>query len=394
MSNINTLSDLISPVSLEEFFATHHHKRSLHIPGSPDKAEGVFDWNAFNALLNMDVWTPNTMQLSLDRQSVPPSVFCDSMVNRNKQNILQPNREKVRALLARGASLVLNEIETLTPSVGTVVDALKQALNAKASANLYCSWQRHQAFDSHYDRHDVYAVQIYGEKIWNIYEGRADNPVEHPMFHNIPQADYDRMKGPVASRVALKPGDVLYLPRGQFHDALAESGVSVHITFSCAEPLGLDLVQDMMTRAVGDAAFRSEFPRLDQDDTDEAIAQHIATLMTRLASFYKGQDGVAIVKALIRRFAPIEPGFNLPRREAESLYRLKSGDWKVVRRGKKVILKSASEVYDLAQEEREILEWIVQRQRFKGSELTDRFSDMDTGEILARLKKDAIIVAN
>ena len=269
MSTINSLSELISPISLVNFFATHHHKRALHIPGTSDKADRVFDWDVFNALLNMDVWTPNTMQITLDKQRVPSGDFCELTNNRNKQNVFQPNREKVRALLARGASLVLNEIETLAPDVGAVVDTLKQALNAKASANLYCSWQGHQAFDSHYDRHDVYTVQIFGEKIWNIYEGRADNPIEHPMFHNIPQVDYDRMKGAVAAQVKLKPGDVLYLPRGQFHDALAESDVSVHITFSCAEPIGLDLVQDMMARAVGDSVFRSEFPRLDQDDTDE-----------------------------------------------------------------------------------------------------------------------------
>ena len=48
------------------------------------------------------------------------------------------------------------------------------------------------------------------------------------------------MKGRVAEEILMRPGDLLYLPRGQFHDALASTDASIHVTLSCAEPNGLD----------------------------------------------------------------------------------------------------------------------------------------------------------
>ena len=168
-----SFNDLISPVTVRTFFDTHHHQKWLHVPGTETKSMRVFSWDGFNEILNMDVWTPNTMQIVLDTERVPPPVFCEATVNRNKQNIMQPKPDNVIELLRQGASLVLNEIETLSPGPGAVVETLERTLNAKASANLYYSWQQRQAFDSHYDRHDVYAVQIVGEKRWQVYHGRV-----------------------------------------------------------------------------------------------------------------------------------------------------------------------------------------------------------------------------
>ena len=42
---------------------------------------------------------------------------------------------------------------------------------------MYCSFKGVQAFQTHYDLHDVFAVQAEGEKTWRIYESRADAPV-------------------------------------------------------------------------------------------------------------------------------------------------------------------------------------------------------------------------
>ena len=54
---------------------------------------------------------------------------------------------------------------------------LEREFAARASANVYCSFKGVQAFQTHYDLHDVFAVQAEGEKTWRIYESRADTPV-------------------------------------------------------------------------------------------------------------------------------------------------------------------------------------------------------------------------
>ena len=83
---------------------------------------------------------------------------------------------RVDELLARGATLVLDRVETLIPELGPIVRALSSAFGATVVCNLYCSWQAHQGFPSHYDTTDVFALHIAGVKRWRIYEGRAVNP--------------------------------------------------------------------------------------------------------------------------------------------------------------------------------------------------------------------------
>jgi hypothetical protein len=163
----------------------------------------------------------------------------------------------------RGASLVMNDVDSLTPGLAGVSEALEGAGLGKAQANVYVSFQSHKAFPAHYDTHDVWAVQVEGEKTWNIWEGRADYPLPHPIFRNLGQAHHEQAKGKLRERVVLRAGDLLYLPRGWYHDALAEEATSVHISYGVHAPLGMDLVNILLERALYDGEFRKPLPRQD-----------------------------------------------------------------------------------------------------------------------------------
>ena len=54
---------------------------------------------------------------------------------------------------------------------------LEREFAARVAANVYCSFQGVQAFQTHFDLHDVFAFQAEGEKTWRVYEARADTPV-------------------------------------------------------------------------------------------------------------------------------------------------------------------------------------------------------------------------
>ena len=72
---------------------------------------------------------------------------------------------------------VANHLHRVCPEVGAVAALLEREFAARASANVYCSFKGVQAFQTHFDLHDVFAVQAEGEKTWRIYESRADTPV-------------------------------------------------------------------------------------------------------------------------------------------------------------------------------------------------------------------------
>lgn len=306
-AKLSDFARLLAPLSEDEFLTGTYHRRPLHVPGTPDKIAATFSWGALNDLLAMDVWDPNTLQLVLDRQRVPAGNYSRTAVNRGKRQIMQPDSEKVLALLRQGASLVLNNIETLHGGVLAAAEAIAVRFGAKVSANLYCSWQAQQAFDSHYDRHDVYVLQIAGEKAWNIYEGRMDYPIEHPAFYGESQAECDRMKGRVGAKLTMRPGDLLYLPRGQFHDALASSEASLHLTFGCSEPTGLDWLTRLWERALTDPAYRADLPQGEAE-----LRAHLQDLVERFRHMALDDQSLAAAKDLRQSLALKRSTFDLP----------------------------------------------------------------------------------
>ncbi len=309
---ITSFEQLLDPVAPETFFADFHHQKPLHVSGGPDKFASVMSWDALNRMLEMDVWTPQSLKLYLDAQQVPPGGYCRRTVNRNWQQVMQPDAEMVAAMIRRGASLLLDQVETLHSGVLSVVNTLQDRLGAKCSANLYFSCNARRAFDSHCDRHDAYALQIYGSKRWCIYEGRADNPIEHELFKNVPQIEYDRMKGRVAEELEMQPGDLLYLPRGQFHDALASSEISVHVTFGCTEPIGLDWLTQLWNCAVQESVFRTELPDADADDGEEALKAHLHDLFDRLRKIAVDQRGLELARSLRKNNRIKHGGYDFP----------------------------------------------------------------------------------
>jgi len=90
--------------------------------------------------------------------------------------------------------------------------------------------QSRQALLTHYDTEHVFTIHFEGEKVWNIYEIAANNPINHPLFKYNAE---ERVKkaGRIIDQITLKPGDLLYIPRGQYHDASASKNGSIQITF-------------------------------------------------------------------------------------------------------------------------------------------------------------------
>lgn len=310
---MKSFSQLLSPISEETFYSELFGHRAVHIPGRDDKFAGVFSWEDFRRLLNMTgIWTAASLKLKLDRQDVPPPLYCQRTIDRNQATVWQPDPLRVMEFAGRGASLICNQVETLHPGILAVLRLLEAALGGRASCNIYCSWPGHQAFDSHYDKHEVFALAIAGEKTWRLYEGRVDNPIHHAMFPTETQAQLDAKKGKVVQQLTLGPGDLLYIPRGQFHDALATDTACLHLSFAVALPNGLNVLTDAWERAAQDALFRANLPLAGSRSSDAALAAHLNRLRDRFIDLISAESFVERVKALQRSYPVQRPEYRLP----------------------------------------------------------------------------------
>lgn len=362
------LGPILHPVTPEEFLARYHGKAMLHVPGTPDKFADLMSWSRLNALLDMDVWSAATLQMVLDRQSVPAEAYCARGTSRDGQPVLKPKVDRVMALVRQGASLVCNKIDTLTPELASLTRMLTETLGGRVGVNLYCSWEQHQAFNAHFDTHDVFVFHVEGEKAWNIYEGRIDNPVEHPAF-DMPLERRNELKGKIAKALVLKPGDFLYLPRGQFHEALATSPGSVHVTVAVNEPVGLDWLGGLIEMAVQDPAFRADLPRATGEAGQAALAQRRRLLAEHLALIANSPRALEVMRGM-RMAPPSRPRpYALPERNEGKFYRVQAGAAKLVRRGSEWILKGAAASVALPANTDQAVAWILERSSFSATEL-------------------------
>ena len=403
-----TLAELLAPVTPERFFAEYYDRKPLHVQGGAAKFAHVLSWRQINRLLDMThVWSGHSLQLVMDGTPVPPEQYCGRATSRDNAQVLQPEAPKVQDWVKRGASIVMNDVDSLTPGLAAVSAALERAGLGKAQANVYISWQSHKAFPAHFDTHEVWAVQVEGEKTWNLWEGRAEWPIAHPVFRSMPQAQHEQQKGRLREKVLLRPGDLLYLPRGWYHDALAEAPASVHIAYGVHAPLGMDLLNILVERALYDPEFRKPLPRQDGSAAAKfALTSRAGALGQRLAELCRDPKVMEVLERFVADYRfhrggndllaarGIAPASEAPGAETDApAFRVLSPGAKPVRRGAEWVLKTAGGVLPLAGAEVEAAGWLLARPDVAEPELRAAYPGVDAAALLARLRDAGLLVA-
>lgn len=320
---MQTFDDFLAPVTREEFRRDYLGRKPLHIPAQPDRPKAdVLPWPTFNGLLDQSsIWTPTSLKLVFNNEPIDPGNYC-SPVHIHGGLRSQPQPGKMAGLLSMGASMIAEDAQYLTAELRRAAHLLSQEFAALVAANIYCSFKGVQAFGPHYDLHDVFAVQTQGEKVWRLYANRADAPTSYPELGDERQIRgwLNQTKGALMDEVRMRPGDVLYLPRGWYHDALAVDGASLHVTFSVTPLYGRVLFRVLEEAALKDPAFRAWLPSA-QEENGAALGAVLADLGRRLADLAASpaiRDEVAMAQERLR---PRHGGFALPERRSLTLLR-------------------------------------------------------------------------
>lgn len=369
-----SIDDLLAPVTAQEFYATWQGRAPLHIPaGDDDRKRRLLDWASFNHLLGQSgIWSSQTLRLMVNRTAVPTADYCDPLPAANGRDV-RPSPQKVNVFLTQGASLVANEMQTLHPPIAQAAAGLSQALAARIGANVYCSFKDVQAFGPHYDNHDVFAVQTEGEKIWRIYETQIEMPVDLPPDTPETRRWLEQARGPLMSEIRMRPGDVLYLPRGRFHDAIAMDGASLHVTFSAGALYGRILLSLLDSAAMQFPVFRTYFPPA-AEDGGKPLAAHLKRLGTLLSDLVSSPAFLDEVAMSQQRLIPRPAQFTLPERMAETRYRITG-----------LVFPSAGTAVSLA------YDWCATRGQFSLEQLMAEFDFID--EATLRQAVDAAVAS-
>jgi lysine-specific demethylase/histidyl-hydroxylase NO66 len=122
-------------------------------------------------------------------------------------------------------------------------------------ANAYYTPRDSQGLPVHHDTHDVFVLQLAGEKHWLVYEPAWELPLKEQRYSSEMGAP-----GEPLHDVVLGPGDTLYLPRGWLHEAVTSVTDSLHLTVGVNVYTWADAVRAALTECEDEVAFRRSIP--------------------------------------------------------------------------------------------------------------------------------------
>ncbi|HEX3200248.1 MAG TPA: cupin domain-containing protein [Propionibacteriaceae bacterium] len=229
----------------------------------------------------------------------------------------QVSEDRLVRLFADGSTLVLQALHRVWPPILQFCQELAAELGHPVQANAYVTPPQNQGFSAHYDVHDVFVLQIAGEKRWRVHPPVLVSPLRDQPW-NDRKADVEkRAEEPPLIEAVLTPGDSLYLPRGYLHAATALGGVSTHLTLGIHVWTRFALAQQVIEQALrtvsDDPVIRASLPLgVDVSDPSE-MSPDFDVVTAILADAVENADLDQMSQSLLQnarlsqRAAPVGP---------------------------------------------------------------------------------------
>src|SRR5215216_4536568 len=162
----------------------------------------------------------------------------------------QVSDDRLVRLFADGSTLVLQALHRVWPPILDFCQKLAAEMGHPVQANAYVTPPQNQGFSAHYDVHDVFVLQIEGEKRWRISRPVLESPLRDQPWSDRQAQVEEAAQEPPLLEASLRPGDCLYLPRGYLHAATALGGVSTHLTLGVHVWTRYALAEQLMHQAL------------------------------------------------------------------------------------------------------------------------------------------------
>ena len=276
-------ADLVHPMSPRDFFERlHSQRRPMLFRGPPDRFSALIDWDDLNKLIRTRNLKPPQLKLSSDGQAFPVTDLFSRAYGLGSRKLYTAGERidghKLTRYLQNGATLIVDSIGTIHEPVKTLIAAIEASLGTHATANLYVSYRRQRGFSTHWDSHDVYVLQVRGSKDWRLFGETRRAPTEFDVAPNmLPPAR------PVWSGT-LNSGDLLFIPRGWWHDACVpeerDGEGSIHLTAQLQQYTGRDVLTWLATKlAARSELFRIDVPMYAGPEAAEAYREALTGLV-------------------------------------------------------------------------------------------------------------------
>jgi ribosomal protein L16 Arg81 hydroxylase len=205
------------------------------------------------------------------------------------------NVDKLLGEYQDGATILLQAIQRYWKPAHYFCRSLEKYFNFPCKANVYMTPKNSQGFETHFDTHDVFVMQISGAKHWRIYDSPVILPDETFSYN---ENDH---KPTLVQELDLVAGDLIYLPRGFVHDALTLDKESTHITLGITPITWFKVFEQLLSACRDDPRFRKhiEVGYAERRQSSDAMKAEFSEL---LDSFVTNADLQKVIETLSDQF--------------------------------------------------------------------------------------------
>ncbi|XP_018610592.2 ribosomal oxygenase 2 isoform X1 [Scleropages formosus] len=213
---------LITPLERDQFFQEYWEKKPLFLQRrDPDVAaysQSLFKLSELKELCGYGLEYARDL-------NVCRCVNGKKKVMNRKGRVIYSQLEK--DFNQRRATIQFHQPQRFKDELWRIQEQLECFFGCLVGSNIYLTPQESQGLPPHYDDVEVFILQLEGEKHWRLYEPTV------PLAREYSLESEERIGSPTHD-ITLKPGDLLYLPRGTIHQADTPAGAthSTHLTIS------------------------------------------------------------------------------------------------------------------------------------------------------------------
>ena len=269
----SALARTLDPVPGEEFLAERWEKKPLVVPrGEEGRFDDLLSVADVERLLTSGGLRFPGFRLAKAGAKLEVSSYTKDLSWRPSPFTGTADVERVLAEFEEGATIVLQGLHLNWPPLAEFCRSLEAELGHPVQANAYFTPRSAQGLPVHHDTHDVFSLQVAGEKRWLVYQPAWELPLKHQRYKAETMGEPE---DPVLD-VTLRAGDTLYLPRGWLHEAKTSDTDSLHITVGVNVYTWTDAFRAALDSCAGEVGFRRSPDGEGADDLLARLAEQLA----------------------------------------------------------------------------------------------------------------------
>lgn len=274
------------------------------------------------------------------------------------------NKTAVYQYLQDGATMVYNRIDN-EPFVDTIAKQVAQFAQAQTVVSGYLAFGSSSSYRNHWDTRDVFAVQLIGKKHWTISAPNFDMPLYMQQAKDMPHITPSKT---VDMEVILEAGDILYIPRGWWHNPMPMNCETFHLAIGTFPPNGYNYMEWLMKKIPDIQSIRQNFIGWEHDQKNIDNAAQAVTEMMKNQENYQAfiQDFLGNQRVNTAFNMQIFGNLDNDRLPENSTIKLNSLDNRTIKQG--YIIANGIKT-NLDNDSQTILQWIADKHSVKLTQL-------------------------